>query len=161
MLVQPIDPEGLKMSYNFSVEMPGVIEYFGTRFAVETETWLKALRRAQKSQLELEFCKGEKLLRNTDSLIGMYRRKMGEQLKQRCHDEFQAIVEPLGDNLKKVDPADFLDVTQKAHDFLYAVRYQTKTHSPVHRHAKSLLCSKIYDSPSSPKIKFFQSLLIF
>lgn len=77
LMVEPMNPDGLKAKYNLRIEMRDSIEFIGTNFAVEIEKWISGLRCAKRCGEENERSKN-KITRNIDFIIGMYRRKMGQ-----------------------------------------------------------------------------------
>jgi len=77
LMVEPMNPDGLKSKYNLRIEMRDSVEFIGTIFAVEIEKWISALRCAKRCGEENERSKN-KIARNTDFIIGMYRRKLGK-----------------------------------------------------------------------------------
>jgi hypothetical protein len=75
LMVEPMDNDGMQGNYCFRVECKDKVFFFGTEYAQETNKWISAVRRAKKTEEEVQRTKDLKLTRNTDVLFRMYRNK--------------------------------------------------------------------------------------
>jgi hypothetical protein len=116
LLIEPMPVEGMKGKYNFRIEMRDVIEFIGTEFAIEIEKWVNSLQCAKRCSEEHEFSAETRVKRNIDFMVGMYRRKMGEDIDKFINIEIDRHINSI--EIKKTDTPTFLDKLQKAHDHL-------------------------------------------
>lgn len=114
LMVEPMPLDGMKGKYNFRIEMRDVIEFVGVEFAIECENWVKSLRCAKRCGDENEKSHLNGIKRNIDFLIGMYRRKLGEDVKKFINIEIDRYIEVM--DVKKTDIPTFLERMQKAYD---------------------------------------------
>ena len=73
--IEMMAQKGLKGNYNFKVETKGKIDIFGTELASETSRWVKALKKAKQTHEEAMRTKDEKLYRNVDGFLDLFRKK--------------------------------------------------------------------------------------
>jgi hypothetical protein len=111
LMIEPMNPDGLKSKYNLRIEMRDSIEFIGTNFAVEIEKWITGLRCAKRCGEENERSKN-KITRNIDFIIGMYRRKMGQQLDEFVNLEVEKYFSNV--DFKKMEPPMFMERIKKA-----------------------------------------------
>lgn len=119
MIVEPMPPDGLVGNFNFRIESNESIEFFSTEFALETTTWVEAIKTGKRVQEEIERSGNEILFRNSDIFVGMYRRKMGDLINHRIEREAHQFLMMEGE--EKLQVNDFIEKLEKAYKWLSGV----------------------------------------
>jgi hypothetical protein len=114
LMVEPMPEDGMKGNYNFRIEMRDVIEFIGVDLGIQIEKWVKALKNAKRCGEENDKSGKQRVGRNIDFLIGMYRRKMGEDIEKFINIEIDKYITSF--DIKKADTQTFLERLQKTHD---------------------------------------------
>lgn len=74
------DPN-LKGNFNMAIEMKDQIYFFGFKFATNADEVLRACKRAKKTEEEISRTKNDRIFRNIDPFIEIFRQKVMNFLK--------------------------------------------------------------------------------
>jgi hypothetical protein len=75
----------LKGKFNIQIELKGKMYFFAYQFATFAQKWLNCLKRAKKSAEEITRIKCDKIYRNIDPLIELFRLKVHFHLQILQH----------------------------------------------------------------------------
>jgi len=76
LMLEFASDKSLQGNYNLVIEIDKKVYFIGLEYATLAQNLINALRRAKKSKEELSRSNFDKITRNTDGLIEMYRMKV-------------------------------------------------------------------------------------
>jgi hypothetical protein len=114
LMIEPMAPDGMKTKYNIRIEMRDIVEFIGTQFCIEIQSWINSLKCAKRCGEENEKSKKKAIGRNIDFLVGLYRRKRGEDINKFIEVEVEKYIDSV--DIKKMEPPMFLERIQKIFD---------------------------------------------
>lgn len=109
----------MKGEYNFRIEMRDQIELIGTEYAIQTQNWIEALKTAKSTAEDIKRTKNADLVRNTDFIVGLYRRKMGAFITALIKNEEGEFFEEL--DPKESEVSVYIETLQNAQNHLSVV----------------------------------------
>lgn len=80
-MIEFSNDNSLKGDFNIAIEMKDQMYFFGFPYATVADKILKACKRAKKTEEEISRTKSDKLYRNIDHFIDVYRQKVKSPAK--------------------------------------------------------------------------------
>lgn len=88
--VEAFKPDGvqIKTRYAFRIELKEKVHIFCQEYAIQVNNWVRAIRRAKRSEEELVRTLSHVMTKNVDGLVHSFRQKRGRDVIAYCTTEF-------------------------------------------------------------------------
>ena len=106
----------MRGNYNFRIELKDEVYFVGTDWCLETNGWIRSLHRIKETMEENNRSKFDRIKRNIDKFILLYRQKRGDEIKNMTKQDYGQFFDNFDKNSAGVD--DFIDISLKAQEFL-------------------------------------------